>query len=45
MPTEIKVHMKSARACSAYGYSRKTPPEDAAALDDVARVQKQWFSD
>jgi cytosine/adenosine deaminase-related metal-dependent hydrolase len=43
---EIKVHKEvGARARFAYGYSRKTPPDATLPLDDVARVQKQWFSD
>ena len=43
---EIKVHKEvGGRARFAYGYSRKTPPDATLPLDDVARVQKQWFSD
>jgi len=43
---EIKVHKEvGSRARFAYGYSRKTPPDATLPLDDVARVQKQWFSD
>lgn len=43
---EIKVHKEvGARARFAYGYSRKTPPDTTLPLDDVARVQKQWFGD
>ena len=43
---EIKVHKDvGGRARFAYGYSRKTPPDATLPLDDVARVQKQWFSD
>ena len=43
---EIKVHQEvGARARFAYGYSRKTPPDATLPLDDVARVQKQWFGD
>jgi 5-methylthioadenosine/S-adenosylhomocysteine deaminase len=43
---EIKVHNEvGGRARFAYGYSRKTPPDATLPLDDVARVQKQWFSD
>ncbi|HEY7221528.1 MAG TPA: amidohydrolase family protein [Candidatus Binatia bacterium] len=42
---EIKVHKEvGSRARFAYGYSRKTPPNATLPLDDVARVQKQWFS-
>lgn len=41
---EIKVHEEvGARARFAYGYSRKTPPDATLPLDDIARVQKQWF--
>src|ERR1043165_3671797 len=43
---EIQVHNEvGGRARFAYGYSRKTPPDATLPLDDVARVQKQWFSD
>ena len=43
---EIKVHREvGGRARFAYGYSRKTPPDATLPLDDVARVQKQWFGD
>ena len=43
---EIKVHQEvGARARFAYGYSRKTPPDATLPLDDIARVQKQWFGD
>lgn len=43
---EIQVHKEvGGRARFAYGYSRKTPPDATLPLDDVARVQKQWFSD
>jgi len=43
---EIKVHKEvGGRARFAYGYSRKTPPDATLPLEDVARVQKQWFSD
>jgi cytosine/adenosine deaminase-related metal-dependent hydrolase len=43
---EIKVHKEvGARARFAYGYSRRTPPDATLPLDDIARVQKQWFSD
>jgi 5-methylthioadenosine/S-adenosylhomocysteine deaminase len=43
---EIKVHKEvGGRARFAYGYSRKTPPNATLPLDDVARVQKQWFTD
>jgi cytosine/adenosine deaminase-related metal-dependent hydrolase len=43
---EIKVHKEvGGRARFAYGYSRKTPPDATLPLDDVARVQKQWFPD
>ena len=42
---EIKVHKEvGGRARFAYGYSRKTPPNATLPLNDVARVQKQWFS-
>jgi len=43
---EIQVHKEvGSRARFAYGYSRKTPPDATLPLTDVARVQKQWFSD
>lgn len=41
---ELQVHKEvGARARFSYGYSRKTPPNATLPLDDVARVQKQWF--
>jgi len=43
---EIKVHKEvGGRARFSYGYSRKTPADATLPLEDVARVQKQWFSD
>jgi cytosine/adenosine deaminase-related metal-dependent hydrolase len=43
---EIKVHKEvGVRTRFSYGYSRKTPPNATLPLGDVARVQKQWFSD
>ena len=43
---EIKVHKEvGARTRFSYGYSRRTPPNATLPLTDVARVQKQWFSD
>jgi cytosine/adenosine deaminase-related metal-dependent hydrolase len=41
---ELAVHREvGARARFSYGYSRKTAPNSTLPLDDVARVQKQWF--
>jgi len=41
---EIKVHREvGGRARFSYGYSRKTPLDATLPLDDIARVQKQWF--
>ena len=41
---ELQVHKEvGARARFSYGYSRKTAPNATLPLDDVARVQKQWF--
>jgi cytosine/adenosine deaminase-related metal-dependent hydrolase len=43
---EIKVHKEvGGRARFSYGYSRKTPADATLPLEDVARVQKQWFGD
>jgi 5-methylthioadenosine/S-adenosylhomocysteine deaminase len=42
---ELQVHKEvGARARFSYGYSRKTPPNATLPLDDVARVQKQYFN-
>ncbi|HXD50605.1 MAG TPA: amidohydrolase family protein, partial [Burkholderiales bacterium] len=42
---EIKVHREvGVRTRFSYGYSRKTPPDATLPLDDVERVQKQWFA-
>src|SRR5262249_12149341 len=42
---EIKVHRDvGVRTRFSYGYSRKTPPDATLPLDDVERVQKQWFA-
>lgn len=41
---ELQEHIAAgARARFAYGYSRKTPSNATLPLDDVARVQKQYF--
>jgi cytosine/adenosine deaminase-related metal-dependent hydrolase len=43
---EIKVPKEvGARTRFSYGYSRKTPPDATLPLNDVARIQKQWFGD
>ncbi|HET9149247.1 MAG TPA: amidohydrolase family protein [Alphaproteobacteria bacterium] len=42
---ELAVHKEvGARARFSYGYSRKTAPNTTLPLDDVARVQKQYFN-
>ncbi len=42
---ELAVHKEvGARAQFSYGYSRKTAPDATLPLDDVARVQKQYFN-
>src|SRR5215470_6399231 len=42
---EIKVHREvGVRTRFSYGYSRKTPPDATLPLNDVERVQKQWFT-
>ena len=42
---EIAVHRETgARARFAYGYSRNTKSDETLPLDDVARVQKQYFT-
>jgi cytosine/adenosine deaminase-related metal-dependent hydrolase len=42
---EIAVHRElGGRARFSYGYSRNTGPNETLPLDDVARVQKQYFS-
>jgi 5-methylthioadenosine/S-adenosylhomocysteine deaminase len=41
---EIAVHREvGSRARFGYGYSRNTGSDETLPLDDVARVQKQWF--
>jgi 5-methylthioadenosine/S-adenosylhomocysteine deaminase len=43
---ELEVHREvGSRARFGYGYSRNTGADEALPLDDVARVQKQWFGD
>jgi cytosine/adenosine deaminase-related metal-dependent hydrolase len=42
---ELAVHREAgARARFAYGYSRNTRADETLPLDDVARVQREWFS-
>jgi 5-methylthioadenosine/S-adenosylhomocysteine deaminase len=42
---ELAVHREvGGRARFSYGYSRNTGPNETLPLDDVARVQKQYFS-
>jgi 5-methylthioadenosine/S-adenosylhomocysteine deaminase len=41
---ELEVHREvGSRARFGYGYSRNTGADETLPLDDVARVQKQWF--
>jgi 5-methylthioadenosine/S-adenosylhomocysteine deaminase len=43
---ELEVHREvGSRARFGYGYSRNTGADQTLPLDDVARVQKQWFGD
>jgi 5-methylthioadenosine/S-adenosylhomocysteine deaminase len=43
---ELEVHREvGSRARFGYGYSRNTGADETLPLDDVARVQKQWFGD
>lgn len=42
---ELREHLQAgARARFAYGYSRKTPRNGTIPLDDIERVQKQYFN-
>ena len=42
---ELAVHREvGSRARFGYGYSRNTGADETLPLDDVARVQKQWFA-
>lgn len=42
---ELQAHRDlGARALFSYGYSRRTAANQTLPLDDVARVQKQWFN-
>ena len=42
---ELQAHRDlGSRALFSYGYSRKTGANQTLPLDDVARVQKQWFN-
>lgn len=42
---ELAVHLEvGGRARFSYGYSRNTGPNETLPIDDVARVQKQYFS-